>query len=115
MEAHFNIEDHAGVQVIEVSTLITNEYTKDIILEVEQLIEKGNSHMVIDLNKLNYINSTGLSFLISTLTRCRNAGGEVAISNLSESIKKLLLLTRLQSAFSIHESNKSAVDFLKKN
>ena len=60
---------------------------------------------------MDYMNSNGLTFLISILTRSRNAGGDVAIANLSANIKKILLITRLQSAFSLHNSVEKALDF----
>jgi anti-sigma B factor antagonist len=58
---------------------------------------------------MSYMSSIGLTFLISILTRARSAGGEVAIANLSETIKKILLVTRLHSAFSVHDSVELAI------
>ena len=43
-----------------------------------------------------------------------DAGGDVAIVNLSDNIKKILLITRLQSAFSIHDKMESALAFFEK-
>ena len=84
----------------------------DII--IEDKIKENHLEYIIDLNKMDYMNSNGLTFLISILTRARNSGGDVAIANLSDSIKKILLITRLQTAFSIHESVNQALKFFEK-
>ncbi len=74
----------------------------------EQL-ENGVKQFVIDLSELQHINSTGLGVLITLLTRARKIGGEVNLANPSGYIKNLLLITKLNTIFKIHDSVEEAL------
>jgi anti-sigma B factor antagonist len=59
---------------------------------------------IIDISELRYINSSGIGVLITILTKLRNKGGEVYLQNPSESVKKLLVITKLNAIFQIIKS-----------
>jgi anti-sigma B factor antagonist len=111
---NYSFTEKQGVQILVVDNLMNPLDNQEIIKVVEGKIKENNLEYVIDLSEMDYMNSNGLTFLISILTRARNSGGDVAIANLSASIKKILLITRLQSAFSIHESVSQALKFFEK-
>lgn len=108
----YNFIEHDGVQILRVDSLLNPLDNQEIVAVVEEKIQAQQSRFVVDLEDMDYMNSTGLTFLISILTRSRSAGGEVAIANLSDSIKKILLITRLNSAFNIYESVEEALEAL---
>lgn len=108
---NYSFKEEQGIQILTIDSLLNPADNQEVVKAVEALIEKQQSRFVIDLHQMDYMNSNGLTFLISILTRSRNAGGDVAIANLSNNIKKILLITRLQSAFSIHNSVEKALDF----
>jgi anti-sigma B factor antagonist len=56
---------------------------------------------VIDISGLRYINSSGIGVLITILTKFRNKGGEVYLMKPSESVKKLLVITKLNAIFHV--------------
>jgi len=66
----------------------------------------------LKLKELSYINSTGINVLINLLTKARNAGGELAICNINESIKKLLIISKLNTIFNSFESENEALETL---
>src|SRR5258708_27853744 len=55
---------------------------------------------VIDISGLRYINSSGIGVLITILTKFRNKG-EVYLMKPSESVKKLLVITKLNAIFQV--------------
>lgn len=67
----------------------------------------------IDLSEVRYMNSSGIGVLITLLTKFRNKGGEVALINPSEQIKKLLVITKLNAIFTMVDSEQEAVSKLK--
>jgi len=86
-----------------------------------QLIEAVNdavSHKVVtcivDISELRYINSSGIGVLITILTKFRNKGGEVYLMNPSESVKKLLAITKLNAIFQVVTDEKEAIALSKK-
>ncbi len=99
-------------QEINSNTLILR-ITGDLIGEDNgtRLVEAVNeavSHQVltciIDISGLRYINSSGIGVLITILTKFRNKGGEVYLMKPSESVKKLLAITKLNAIFQIIQS-----------
>jgi len=89
--------------------LIGDEVGPIIAELVSDSVEDGIKTMVIDLEKVRYISSSGLGLLITLLTKMKNAGGELFLTAPSEHVKKLLLITKLNGIFkvfdSIHELN----------
>ena len=55
----------------------------------------------IDIEQVRYINSSGIGVLITILTKFRNKDGEVVLIKPSESVEKLLVITKLNSIFTI--------------
>jgi len=76
-------------------------------------VNDAMSHLVntciIDISGLRYINSSGIGVLITILTKFRNKGGEVYLMNPSESVKKLLVITKLNSIFQVIQSEAEAL------
>lgn len=108
----YSFSESNGVEILRVDNLLNPLDNQEIIKAVEEKIQASSTTFVVDLIDMDFMNSSGLTFLISILTRSRSAGGEVAIANLSENIKKILLITRLHSAFSIYGSVEEALKAL---
>ncbi len=87
-------------------------------LELMELVnDKINSnilHAAIDLSSVRYMNSSGIGVLITLLTKFRNKSGEVVLINPSEQIKKLLIITKLNSIFTIVDNQAQAIERLQK-
>jgi anti-sigma B factor antagonist len=87
-------------------------------LELMDLVsEKLNDNInrcAIDLSLVRYMNSSGIGVLITLLTKFRNKGGELVLINPSEQIKKLLIITKLNSIFVIVEDEAEALQRLTK-
>ena len=69
---------------------------------------------IIDISDLRYINSSGIGVLITILTKFRNKGGEVYLMKPSESVKKLLAITKLNAIFQVVQSEEEALKLTKK-
>ena len=86
--------------------LIGDEVGPRIAELVSDSVEAGIKTVVIDLEKVRYISSSGLGLLITLLTKMKNAGGELFLTDPSEHVKKLLLITKLNGIFTVVESVK---------
>jgi anti-sigma B factor antagonist len=76
---------------------------------VHSLIADGINHVVLDLSKVKWINSSGLGVLMASLTSLRNAGGDLKLANLARKIESLLLITKLITVFETYDSVNRAV------
>jgi len=72
-----------------------------VIETVAAALQQKIINCIIDISGLRYINSTGIGVLITVLTKFRNKGGEVYLMKPSESVQKLLVITKLNAIFQI--------------
>ena len=107
MKLHFSQrkEDQVHYLFME-GDLIGDEVGPNIAELVSDSVEAGIKTVVIDLEKVRYISSSGLGLLITLLTKMKNAGGELFLTAPSEHVKKLLLITKLNGIFTVVESVK---------
>ena len=77
--------------------------------KLHELVEAGKIKVVVDLGKVNWMNSSGLGILIGALTTIRNNKGELKLANVTERIKSLFIITKLITVFESFESVDEAV------
>lgn len=101
----YEIKSNSKILVVQISgSLLEKNDANEITALIEENIEEGHNQVILDLKGLEYMNSTGINILISYLTKLRNNGGELIITNISEKVEKLLLITKLLSVFSVAAS-----------
>jgi len=83
-----------------------NDYMDDI----KSLIKEGKTNVVADLSKVNFMNSSGLGILITSLTSLRNEGGDLKICGASDRIESLLIVTKLITVFDHYKTLDEAVE-----
>lgn len=93
--------------------LIDKTLASDMLTEIDSLIENKETKLILNLSELKYINSSGLNVLINILTKMRKSGGEVVISNVSRKVNDLLLMTKLNTVFTVTDNIEDAVAKLK--
>jgi anti-sigma B factor antagonist len=84
-----------------------------VLAQATDAIQNKILNCVIDISKLRYINSNGIGMLITILTKFRNKGGEVFLLNPSESVQKLLIITKLNAIFQISKTEEEALALAK--
>jgi anti-sigma B factor antagonist len=80
-----------------------------IIQQVNDAIQQQAMTCIVDISGLRYINSSGIGVLITILTKYRNKGGEVYLMKPSESVQKLLVITKLNAIFQIVQSEEEVL------
>ena len=80
-----------------------------IVQVVTDALNDGLRSCVVDISGLRYINSSGIGVLITILTKFRNKGGEVYLMKPSESVQKLLVITKLNAIFQIVQSEAEVI------
>ncbi len=105
----FNSYIKTGVLHLILSGDLLGDTESDPMLHhAEAHISAGTIFALADLEGVRFLNSSGLSILISMLTRFRNAGGELLLVNPSAELRKLLVITRLESIFTLSSDIASA-------
>ena len=76
---------------------------------IDEAIMDETNNVVIDLERVHWMNSSGLGLLISALTSLRSSGGDLRLANLSERLRRPLTITKLDTIFKEFDSVQSAV------
>src|SRR5882757_544465 len=107
---NFAQEIKAGTLVLRVSRDLIGE---DNVTQLVEAVNEAVGHKVvtciIDISGMRYINSSGIGVLITILTKFRNKGGEVYLMKPSESVKKLLVITKLNAIFQVIQSEQEVI------
>lgn len=74
----------------------------------QELMDAGPSRFVLDLSALEFIDSSGLSALISALKRVREAQGSLRLAGLKDQALSVIRLTRLDRVFEIYPDAEAA-------
>lgn len=105
------LEDN--ISVIDVQGEI-DVYTSSWVKEaVNDFIQRGNYHIVINLEQVRYIDSTGLGVLIGALKRVHEHEGSISLICTNPHIRKIFNITGLVKIFPIYKSEEEAVKALK--
>jgi anti-sigma B factor antagonist len=83
----------------------TTPQAKAVMIE---LLEKGYHHLVVDLQRTDYLDSTALGMLVGTLKRARERGGDLRLVSPPPRIRRLLEITRLVQVFPIDATEAEA-------
>ena len=102
MSLSIKIKFQDDFKIIEMEGRILSE--ADLEPAYKMLNENKNWKLVFDLSKLQHTNSSGIAFLVKSLTRSRINGGEVVILKVGEGIKKLFEITKMDEVFPIVDS-----------
>ena len=77
--------------------------------ELLRLASGGAKMVTVDLSELAFIDSTGLSILITGLKRLREQGGEMALRSPTPGTRRVLEITGLTEVFGIYQTVDQAI------
>ena len=92
-----------------IGDLIDRKHAEQMVIDIDAMIAAQNNKIVFDLGRLKYINSSGLTVLINALTKARKSGGEAMIANVSKKVNELLVITKLNTVFTVTDTIEEAL------
>ena len=105
MKADFQVwQMDAHTRVIDVCGELTGDAENAILNAYAQTDGDATHLVVLNFKQLSYMNSSGVGLLITLVVRARRQGKKLAAVALPEHFKKILLLTRLNEALPIYDS-----------
>jgi len=76
---------------------------------LQEIREKKTPKVFLNLEKVRYIDSSGIASLVEGLKASRDIGSRLILYGLSKSVREVMELSRLQKIFEIHESEAQAL------
>ncbi|MGH9255273.1 MAG: STAS domain-containing protein [Vicinamibacterales bacterium] len=100
----------AGVTVLHLEGRLIMQSRGGVSLRavVSDLVEKGRVVVLVHMAGVTDMDAHGIGALVSSLTTLERQGGRMALIAPSSHVRRLLAMTRLDSVFSIYESEPEA-------
>jgi anti-sigma B factor antagonist len=78
--------------------------------QLVDLVADGKYHLIVDMERVDFLDSTGLGVLVGGLKRVRAHDGSLRLVCTQERILKIFRITGLTKVFPIHSSVAEAVN-----
>ena len=104
-------KEREGITVLELNGRITmgEEATKFRQI-IQTVAQTANPKLILDMQRVDYIDSTGLGAVVMSSTALGKAGGVVKLLNLNRRNIELLVATKLTTIFEIFSDEQDAVN-----
>ena len=109
MEIHQREREGIGILDLK-GRLVVGQPAGEIREAVLNVQKGGQTRVILNLQGVDYIDSTGLGSLVICFTSLQKAGGALKLVNLNKRNLELLVLTKLSTIFEIFNDEGDAVN-----
>ena len=102
------------VKMIQVDEVVVYQVSGEINISTspdlkKQFEKQPSKKVVVNLERVTYIDSSGLATLVEMLKKTRSQGGALGLAGMSEKVKSLFEITKLDKLFSLFSSQDEAL------
>jgi anti-sigma B factor antagonist len=105
----FTTQEYKRLVVVTVTGRIDSATSTDFETALQGLMEKGKYNMVLDLAGVDFLSSSGLRVMVSTLKTIRQAGGELCIAQPAEQASEAIAIAGLDALFKSFPTREAAI------
>jgi anti-sigma B factor antagonist len=99
-----------GVEILTLKGRLTVGESSQVRDKVTAVIAGGHVNVLLNLEHVDYIDSTGLGAMVICFTTLKKAGGALKLVNPNKRNVELLLLTKLHTIFEVFADEQDAVN-----
>jgi len=108
-ELHAEVREHDGVPVIDLAGDVNSSAEDALNAAYERATAGGTDSVVLNFERADYINSTGIALIVGLLAQARTTGIEVKAFGLSNHYREIFEITRLADFMTIADNEDRAV------
>ena len=109
MDLSLSTREEGDRTVVEVGGEIDVYTAPKLRDKITELVGNGEYHLVIDMEKVDFLDSTGLGVLVGGLKKVRAHDGSMRLICNQERLLKIFRITGLAKVFAIHGSQADAL------
>jgi anti-sigma B factor antagonist len=111
MSLEIEPRDREGITILELKGRITmGDEVTSFRQKVRALAQTPDSKVILNMQQVDYIDSTGLGAIVMGSSAVRGAGGTIKLVNLNRRNVELLVATKLATIFEIFNDEQDAVN-----
>ena len=80
--------------------------------ELLKLADRKASKILVDLKKVDYVDSSGLAAFVELFQQMKRYNGQLVLFNLSDGVRDIFQIAKLDSIFRLAQSEKEAMSLL---
>ena len=107
-------QKHDDIDIVELSGRFIMADAQEVRERLKLLIDKGAGKLIIDMEKVTFIDSSACAVLISAFKSMQIKSGRLVLVT-SPNVQSLIELTRLHTIFEISPTLATALDAFSKN
>ena len=109
MDLKIDIGEKNGVVLLKLDGEVDVYTAPKLKSRLVDLVDQGKFKIVVDLEEVDFMDSSGLGVLVGGLKRVRSHDGAIALVCTQENILKIFRITGLVKVFPIFENQDQAV------
>jgi anti-sigma B factor antagonist len=100
-----------GVTVVALEgRIVLGEESSAFREKLKTMIAEGKKKIVLNMEEIKYIDSSGLGILVAAHVSAKNQGASVRLCELGSKFHEILLITKLLTVFDVYETQVAAVN-----
>lgn len=102
------VVEGVAVEALE-GRIVLGEESNALREKVKSLLASGQKQIVLNMDNVTYIDSSGLGTLVAAHTGARVQGASMRISNLGSKFQEILQVTKLVTVFEVFPTEAAAI------
>lgn len=99
-----------GVTIVDLAGKVTLGGSNKMLHDaIKRLVNEGKTQIILNLQKMSYIDSSGLGELVAGYSTLKAAGGALKLMGVPAKVIDLMVMTKLYTVFEIYETEAEAV------
>jgi anti-sigma B factor antagonist len=98
-----------GARVLDLEGEVDVYTAPQLRTAIMEEVDRGTKHLLINLKRVGYMDSTGLGILIGGVKRLRESGGALLLIDPTPRIARIFEITGLNTIFNVYASEEEAL------
>lgn len=92
---------NSELKVIQPSGILNSSMANQLCNDIDETVKSGTRIVLVDLENISFIDSSGLGGLVNAFKSIRSAGGRLVLCSVCEQARMLLEITGMDQVFEI--------------
>lgn len=109
MDLTIDVQDKEGFAIVNVVGEVDVFTAPKLREQLIALVDSGQNNIIVGLEGVDFLDSTGLGVLVAGLKRVKSRNGSLSVVCTKDRILKIFRITGLTKVFPIHDSAEAAI------